>query len=93
MIFLTTTAIEIDEELSNRCLVLTVGRKTGADARDPRAAEEAGDDRRAPPSHDRDQILKRHKNAQRLLRPILVANPYPKGSPSSTIARARGAIT
>ena len=35
MIFLTTTAIEIDEELLNRCLVLTVDEEPRADAGDP----------------------------------------------------------
>ena len=38
MIFLTTTAIELDEELLNRCLVLTVNEDREPDAGDPPAA-------------------------------------------------------
>ncbi len=75
-IFLTTTAIDVDEELQNRCLVLTVDE----DRPQTRAIHErqrhsqtlegllAGRDRAA--------IVRRHQNAQRLLRPVMVANPY-----------------
>ena len=40
MIFLTTTAIDVDEELSNRCLVLTVDEGARADASHPRLQRE-----------------------------------------------------
>ena len=76
MIFLTTTAIEVDEELLNRCLVLTVdeGREqTRAIHAEQRAAQTlegllAREERRS--------IRRVHRNAQRLLRPLLVVNPF-----------------
>lgn len=76
MIFLTTTAIEIDEELLNRCLVLTVDED-----REQTRAIHALQRRRQTlegllARHDRDTVLAVHKNAQRLLRPLLVANPF-----------------
>ena len=76
MIFLTTTAMEIDEELLNRCLVLTVDEdraQTQAIHERQRAAREL-EGRLAKKS--RDGILKVHRDAQRLLRPLLVVNPY-----------------
>jgi DNA primase len=76
MIFLTTTAIEIDEELLNRCLVLTVDEdreQTRAIHRLQREKQtlEGLLARQAQPA-----LLKIHRDAQRLLKPILVANPY-----------------
>jgi len=76
MIFLTTTAIEIDEELLNRCLVLSIdeGRsQTQAIHRLQRAKRTLeGLIARA----GRADILAVHRNAQRLLRPLAVLNPY-----------------
>ncbi len=76
MIFLTTTAIEIDEELLNRCLVLSIdeGRsQTQAIHRLQRAKRTLeGLMARA----GRADILTVHRNAQRLLRPLAVLNPY-----------------
>jgi hypothetical protein len=76
MIFLTTTAIEVDEELLNRCLVLTVDEEreqTRAIHRLQRERQtlEGLLSRRARP-----EVLKVHQDAQRLLKPLLVANPY-----------------
>jgi DNA primase len=76
MIFLTTTAVEIDEELLNRCIVLTVDEdreQTRAIHRRQREAQtlEGLLERRARPA-----VLKVHQDAQRLLKPILVTNPY-----------------
>ena len=76
MIFLTTTAIEIDEELLNRCLVLTVNESR----EQTRAIHEL--QRRAQnfegllSRESRSQVLKLHQNAQRLLRPMRVVNPF-----------------
>jgi DNA primase catalytic core len=76
MIFLTTTAVDIDEELLNRCLILTVdeGREqTAAIHRTQRERETlAGLLRTAT----RSQVLATHRAAQRLLRPLPVVNPY-----------------
>jgi DNA primase catalytic core len=76
MIFLTTTAIEIDEELLNRCMVLSVdeGRaQTEAIHRLQRARRTlAGLKAKQGKAH----LVKLHQNAQRLLRPLAVVNPY-----------------
>ncbi len=76
MIFLTTTAIEIDEELLNRCLVLSVdeGREqTEAIHRLQRVRRTlAGLKARQDKAH----LVRLHQNAQRLLRPLAVVNPH-----------------
>lgn len=75
-IFLTTTAIDVDEELLNRCVVLSVdedqaqtraihARQRAAHTLDGLVARE----RSAP-------VLALHRNAQRLLEPVAVVNPY-----------------
>jgi DNA primase len=74
MIFMTTTKHEIDEELLNRCLVLTVNEdreQTKAIHRLQREAQTlAGMLRRK----ERDAVLALHRNAHRLLKPIKVVN-------------------
>ena len=76
MIFLTTTAIDIDEELLNRCLVLSVNEdreQTRAIHQLQREAQTlAGLLRR----EERRGVVARHQNAQRLLRPLFVVNPH-----------------
>ncbi|MGH9268004.1 MAG: DNA primase, partial [Acidimicrobiales bacterium] len=75
-ILTTTTAAEVDEELLNRCIVLTVD--------EDRAQTRAIHDRqRAAQTIDgllarkeRDAVMALHRNAQRLLKPMLVANPF-----------------
>jgi len=77
-IMLTTTSVEIDEELQNRCIVLTVneGREqTRAIHQLQREAETLEGLLR---NRERDRILKQHQNAQRLLRPLMIVNPYAK---------------
>jgi DNA primase catalytic core len=76
MIFLTTTAIDLDEELMNRCLVLTVNED-----RDQTKAihEKQREDQTLEGllrRQERIEILNLHRNAQRLLKPVLVVNPY-----------------
>jgi hypothetical protein len=76
MIFLTTTAISIDEELLNRCLVLTVNEnreQTQAIHRLQRLRQTLTG---LLAQHEQQQTLALHRNAQRLLRPFMVANPY-----------------
>jgi DNA primase catalytic core len=74
-LFLTTTAITIDEELLNRCLVLAV---------DEGAAQTKAihDEQRRGQTlegllakSERERIRRLHQNAQRLLHPLLVVNP------------------
>ena len=77
LLFLTTTAIEMDEELLNRCLVLD-GRR-GARSRRRRSTSCSGErqsSRGCWRGKSRHGILQVHRNAQRLLRPLLVANPF-----------------
>jgi len=76
MLFLTTTAIDIDEELMNRCLVLTVN-----ESREQTQAIHAMQRRQQTlegllQNEDRNHLVRLHRNAQRLLRPLLVANPF-----------------
>jgi DNA primase catalytic core len=75
-VLLTTTAAQIDDELQNRAIVLTVDE----DREQTRAIHER--QRRAQTLEgmlsraDRQAVLRAHRNAQRLLRPLLVVNPY-----------------
>jgi DNA primase len=75
-LFMTTTAIDIDEELMNRCLVLSVD-----EAREQtRAIHKLQRERRTlaglTRKHEKQAILTVHRNAQRLLRSLAVVNPY-----------------
>jgi DNA primase catalytic core len=92
MIFLTTTAHEVDEELLNRCIVLTVNE----DREQTRAIHEK--QREAQTLEGlrararQEKILKLHHNAQRLLRPIavVVKKEYVKSRPfPDTMTRTR----
>ncbi|MFN3465298.1 MAG: CHC2 zinc finger domain-containing protein [Terricaulis sp.] len=75
-LMLTTTAIDLDEELKNRCLVLTIdesreqtraiqARQRFEETLEGMAAREA-----------RAAIITRHQNAQRMLKPLRVVNPH-----------------
>ncbi|HEY6727819.1 MAG TPA: CHC2 zinc finger domain-containing protein [Polyangiaceae bacterium] len=76
MIFLTTTAIEVDEELLNRCIVLTVdeGREQ------TRAIHERQRQARTLEGlilkEEQERLVRLHQNAQRLLRTLPVVNPF-----------------
>ncbi len=76
MLFLTTTAIDVDEELLNRCLVLTINEsreQTAAiQARQRRARTLDGLLAKATS----DAVLSAHRAAQALLRPLAVVNPF-----------------
>ncbi len=76
MIFLTTTAIQLDEELLNRCLVLSVNEEREQTQAIHRVQREAQTLEGLLKRRDRDAILAVHRNAQRLLKPMYVANPY-----------------
>jgi len=75
-IFLTTTAIELDEELLNRCLVLTVNEDRSQTQAIHRQQREQQTIEGLLGREDRIETLRLHRNAQRLLRPVFVANPY-----------------
>ena len=76
MLMMTTTAIDIDEELMNRCLILSVDEDRAQTQAIHRLQREkrtlAGLVRR----QEREPILAMHRNAQRLIRPLAVVNPY-----------------
>ena len=76
MLFLTTTAIDLDEELQNRCLVLTVDEGQEQTKAIHRKQREAQTIEGLLAKREREQIIRVHANAQRLLKPIFVANPY-----------------
>jgi hypothetical protein len=72
MIFLTTTNHEVDEELLNRCIVLTVSE----DREQTRAIHEKQREAQTLEGWKarlrQNKILQLHRNAQRLLRPVAV---------------------
>ena len=76
MLLMTTTAIEIDEELLNRCLVLTVNesREQTEAIHQVQRKKRTLDGLRE--KTERDALLTLHQNAQRLLQPLAVVNPY-----------------
>lgn len=76
MLCLTTTAIDIDEELLNRCLVLTINEtaeQTAAiQARQRTSRTLAG----LQTKLRSEQVIAAHRAAQTLLEPLSVVNPY-----------------
>ena len=75
-LFLTTTASELDEELLNRCLVLTVDEERAQTKAIHEKQKEKQTLEGLLARRDKDAVLKLHRNAQRLLRPLAVVNPY-----------------
>ena len=76
MIFLTSTSPKIDEELLNCCIVLTVDEDREQTRAIHRLQREAETLEGLIAREERAAILRRHRNAQRLLRPMRVINPY-----------------
>jgi DNA primase len=76
MLFLTTTAIDLDEELLNRCMVLTVNESRAQTQAIHKKQREAQTLEGLLAKRERDEVLAVHQNAQRLLKPLFVANPY-----------------
>lgn len=76
MLFLTTTAIDIDEELLNRCLVLTINesREQTAAIQSRQRSSRTLDGLLAKAKSE--DVLATHRAAQTLLRPLAVVNPY-----------------
>ena len=79
MIFLTTTAIDLDEEMLNRCMVLTVNEDREQTKAIHRVQRQAQTVEGLLRRQDRNAILTVHRNAQRLLKPVPVVNPYAPG--------------
>ena len=76
MIFLTTTAIDIDEELMNRCLILTVDESSEQTARIHALQRQKRTLAGLIASEKRKDVLRVLQNAQRLLKPMKVLNPF-----------------
>jgi DNA primase len=76
MLCLTTTAIDIDEELLNRCLVLSIdesrAQTQAIHARQRQGRTLAG----LIASHEGEAVQRAHRAAQALLRPLAVVNPF-----------------
>jgi len=86
MIFLTTTAIDLDEELQNRCLTLAVDESAEQTGRIHRLQRERRTLAGLLAKVERQDVLKKLRNAQRLLQTVDVLNPF---APSLTFATAR----
>ena len=92
-IFLTTTAVDVDEELLNRCMVLSVDedREQTREIHDRQRERETLKGLIA--ERERQAVLKVHQDAQRLLEPVAVVNPTRRGWRSRTLGPGPGAIT
>ncbi|MBL9028179.1 MAG: hypothetical protein JNL21_38660 [Myxococcales bacterium] len=78
-LLLTTTSIEVDEELMNRCVVLTVDESPAQTRRIHERQRQLQTLEGVIASEDRTGLLRLHQNAQRLLRPLRVVNPHVEG--------------
>lgn len=74
--FMTSTQAEFDEELANRYLVLSVDEDREQTRRIHAAQREAETLSGMLRKLDQEEILRIHHNAQRLLRPLRVINPF-----------------
>jgi DNA primase catalytic core len=90
MIFLTTTAHEVDEELLNRCLVLTVNEEREQTRAIHQKQREAETLEGLKARMRQNKIVRLHRNVQRLLRPVQVVIEHLKGhSFPDTMTRTR----
>jgi DNA primase catalytic core len=76
MMFLTTTAVDLDEELLNRCLVLSVNEDREQTQAIHKLQREQQTLAGLLKKQERREIVRRHQNAQRLLKPLAVVNPF-----------------
>lgn len=76
MLFLTTTAHDLDEELQNRCLVLGIDESRAQTEAIHRRQREARTLEGLRASRQAQSIRALHRAAQGLLRPVAVVNPY-----------------
>ena len=76
MLFMTTTASDIDEELINRCLVLSVNESRAQTQaihsiqRDQRTLEGL------LKKQSKNKLIEVHQNAQQLIQPLAIVNPF-----------------
>jgi DNA primase len=76
MIFLTTTAIDIDEELLNRCLILSVDESREQTERIHAMQREARTVEGIVRGEAREDMRRVMMNAQRLIKPCRIANDF-----------------
>ncbi|MEE9328375.1 MAG: CHC2 zinc finger domain-containing protein, partial [Cocleimonas sp.] len=76
MLFMTTTAIDIDEELLNRCLVLTVNESREQTQAIHQAQRKSRTLEGLQSKLEKQQLTKLHRDAQQLLKSLAVINPY-----------------
>jgi len=76
VIFMTTTSVEIDEELQNRCLVLTVNEDREQTRRIHELQRKSRTLEGLLQKEDKTNLLRVHTNAQRMLQPLMVVNPF-----------------
>lgn len=76
MIFITTTSIDIDEELNNRCLILGVNESRAQTKAIHKLQRERRTLKGQLLKREKNKVLRVHRNAQRLLKNIAVINPY-----------------
>ncbi len=76
MLVLTTTAIDLDEELLNRCLVLTINESREQTAAIHARQRQARTLQGLLAGKEAATIRSLHQAAQTLLRPVAVVNPY-----------------
>ena len=76
MIFLTTTAIDIDEELQNRCLTLSVDESQAQTQRIHARQRQARTLEGLVARESKKDLMCVLRNAQRLLQPLSVVNDY-----------------
>jgi DNA primase catalytic core len=77
-LLLTTTARDLDEELLNRCLVLAVDESREQTQAVHRLQRERRTLAGLNAKYERQHLRALHQNAQRLLKPMEVLNPYAK---------------
>jgi len=76
MLFLTTTAIDIDEELLNRCMVLTVNESTEQTDAIHQTQRKLQTLNGLLTTNSKENLTQLHRNAQSLLQSLNVVNPY-----------------
>lgn len=76
MLFMTTTAIDIDEELLNRCLVLSVNESQQQTQAIHQAQRQSRTLAGLQDKLIKQQLTQLHRDAQQLLKPLHVINPF-----------------
>lgn len=82
---------ELDEELLNRCIVLGVDEERSQTRAIHAHQRERETLEGLLAEHERSSVLALHRDAQRLLEPIAVVNPYARRFASPTHAPERAA--